>query len=231
MPMILKSFKEYYLVWLALAAAIFCCVFLWYQAVRSSRARRARQAALVARLDREKALREEFQTPTRALLLKTPANRLVEGLCGNVQRWLDAQPDMRAAFQALPKPCRWVYALGYVIQDSRLEDGSYILSEFFRKNGEPLLTAAMEAVQEIVGGEYAEIFNHLFAAFDNENETVSLLDNDVLLQDARFYGLHQESENAPEDLPYLGVKDYILANADYFTNSRQFFERNKVKNP
>ena len=204
----LESMKEYTLLWAVLGVSLLGCIFLWYLAMKSSHDRARKREEEIARITYERKLREEFAAPTQQLLIGTPPARLIEGLCSNVQTWLEAQPNMLAAFHALPEQKRRVYALGFLVQESR-----EALSEFFRKNGDPLTTAAMEAVQMIIGGEFAEVFNQEFAAYDNDNEEVSLLDKEILLLDARFYALLQKFD---EDVLYAEVKEYILANAVHF---------------
>jgi len=204
----LESLKEYTLLWAVLGISLLGCIFLWYLAMKSSHERTRKREAEIARLKRERKLREEFATPTQQLLIDTPPTRLIEGLCDNVQVWLEQQPDMLAAFHAMPEQKRRVYALGFLVQESR-----EALSEFFRKNGDPLTTAAMEAVQMIIGGEFAAVFNKEFAAYDNDNEEVSLLDKEILLLDSRFYALLQKFG---EDVLYAEVKEYILANSEIF---------------
>ena len=209
----LESIKEYAVLWTVVIAALLGCAFLWYKAMKSSQERTRKREEEIARIKRERELREEFANPAQQLLIDTPPARLIEGLCSNIQTWLEAQPDMLAAFHALPEQKRQVYALGFLVQESR-----EALSEFFRKNGDPLTTATMEAVQMIIGGEFAELFNNEFAAYDNDNEEVSLLDKEILLLDARFYALLQ---NFGEDVLYAEVKEYILANAVHFLESKQ----------
>jgi len=204
----LESMKEYTLLWAVLGISLLGCIFLWYLAMKSSQERTRRRNEEIARLTYERELREEFANPTQQLLIDTPPARLIEGLSSNVQTWLEAQPDMRAAFHALPEQKRWVYALGFLVQESR-----EALSEFFRKNGDPLTTAAMEAVQMIIGGEFAEVFNQEFAAYDNDNEEVSLLDKEILLLDARFHALLLQFG---ENVLYAEIKEHILSNSIIF---------------
>lgn len=210
----MESLRAYWYLWAALAVAVLGCAFLWYKAMQSSRARNARRDAEIARIKRERELREAFANPSRETLLAAAPARLIEGLCANIQLWLEEQPDLLAAFHAMPEPRRRVYALGYLIQESR-----EALSEFFRKNGEPLTSCALEAVESCVGGEFAEIFGKEFAAFDNNNEEVSLVEKDLLLLDAHFLALLQENG---EDALYAQIKEYVLANAVYFLNSIDF---------
>jgi len=203
-----ESIREYWLLWAAFGVSLLGCAILWYKAMTSARARRIRRDEEIARITRERELREEFASPSQELMIQTPPARLIEGLSGNIQAWLEEQPNLLEAFHAMPEPRRWVYALGYLVQES-----STALSEFFRKNGEPLTTAAMEAVQMLVGGEFAELFNKEFAAYDNKNEEVSLLDKEILLLDTRFHALLQK---LGEDILYAEVKEYILANQVIF---------------
>jgi len=205
----MEPIREYGLLWAAFGASLLGCAILWYKALKSARARRIKRDEEVARVTRERRLREEFARPSQDLMIQTPPARLIEGLCGNIQAWLEKQPDLLEAFHAMPEPRRWVYALGYLVQESR-----EALSEFFRSNGEPLTTAAMEAVQMLIGGEFAKIFDKEFAAYDNKNEEVSLLDKEILLLDTRFHALMQEFG---EDILFAEVKEYILANSGYFS--------------
>jgi hypothetical protein len=115
---------------------------------------------------------------------------------------------MQAAYGALPEPRRLVYALGYVVQDGREH-----LSGFFRKNGQPLTAAALEAVRRLLGGECAAVFEREYDAFDEANETVSLVKGDIAAADARW----DELARAAGEGLYAGAKEYILANSQFFT--------------
>jgi len=202
-----QSMQDYPTLYIFVLAALLVCLFLWVIAMRAARRRRGEKEALIAELEYEKALRAQFRAVTQQMLIDTPPERLVEGLCCSIQMSLEKQPDMQAAYAALPQPRRLVYALGYVIQDGR---GA--LSEFFRRNGQPLTGAALEAVQRLVGGEFAELFRHEYEAFDEDTEGVSFVKEDVAAADARALALRQEQG----DNLYLEAKEYILANSTNF---------------
>ena len=203
-----QSIHDYPVMYLVVLAAALLCLFLWVLAMRSSRRRRGEKDALIAVLEREKELREAFQSVTQQMLIDIPPERLMEGLCCSIQMALEKEPDMQAAYDALPQPRRLIYALGYVIQDGRGR-----LSEFFRKNGQPLTKAALDAVQSLVGGEYAEIFKHEYDAFDESNEQASLIREEIAKGDARFAALLAEQGGAL----YALAKEYVLANSTKFT--------------
>jgi len=203
----LQSIREFPVLYMLILAALILCVFLWVIAMRASRRRREEKDALIAELEYEKALRTQFRVVTQQLLIDTPPRRLVEGVCCSIQMALEKQPDMQAAYDALTQPQLLVYALGYAVQD-----GSERLSDFFRKNGQPLTGAALEAVWRLVGGEYAQLFRREYDAFDEGNEAVSLVKEDIAAADARFADLLAEQG---ESL-YAEAKEYILANSASF---------------
>ena len=207
--MFLQSIQDHPIAYSIVLLLIVVCIFAWSKALKASRRRHARRDAIIAELEREKALRREFKTPTQQQLEDSPPARLLEGLCAHVQARLEKEDDMEAAFHALPEPARFVYALGYVVQDSRER-----LSDFFRKNGQPLTGVAMQAVDDHIGGEFAELFRAQYEAFDEENEAASLIESEVETADARFSAL---TESLGEEL-YLPAKNYILANPGVFTN-------------
>jgi len=204
-----QSIEEFPVLYMIILGVAVLCVVLWVIAMRAARRRRGEKEALIAVLEYEKELRAQFKTVTQQMLIDTPPERLVEGMCCSIQMDLEAQPDMQAAYDALPEPRRLIYALGYVAQDGR---GA--LSEFFRRNGQPLTKAALEAVWRLLGVEYAAIFEGEYDAFDEENETVSLVKGDISAADARWEALVLEQG---EDL-YAEAKQYILANSHFFVN-------------
>ena len=199
-----QSIQDYPVMYIVVLAAALICLFLWVLAMRSSRRRRGEKDALIAVLEYEKAMRKEFADITQQMLIDTPPERLIEGLCCNIQMALEREADMQAAYDALTQPQRLVYALGYVLQDGR---GA--LSEFFRKNGQPLTKSALEAAWCLVGGEYAEIFQREYDAFDESNEKVSLVKGAIERDDTQFAALAAEQG---ENL-YFHAKEFILANS------------------
>lgn len=114
---------------------------------------------------------------------------------------------MTAAFYELSEVEKYVYALGYVFEDSQKG-----LSDFFRSNGEPLLSTADKAVSEIVGGRFSEIFSSEFVMLDENDETTSV-DNDALAKmDEEFRTV---LDGKGEEI-YSAVAEYIRSNKDVF---------------
>ena len=193
-----------------LVLLVLLTVFVWIMAIRSGKKRSEERERIIAELEREKALRNEFRNIEEAAFSEDKDDyRLVVGMCANVQMSIEKIEDMTGAFNNLSEVKRNVYCLGYVFEDSGKG-----LSNFFRSNGEPLLSAAKNAADTIIGGEYARIFSEAFSMFDEDNEEVSVISADVERLDSEFSAL---LENSGKEI-YKKAADYIRANKSGFLN-------------
>ena len=192
----------------ALVLLIILTVFVWYKAIKSGKKRSEERERIIADLEKEKALRNEFRHVDETTFAEGKDDyRLSVGMCANVQMSIEKKNDMTAAFNELSEIKRFVYALGYVF-----EDGKVSLSNFFRSNGEPLLSTANEAVKTVIGGEYADLFTKVFSMFDENNEEVSFIEADVKKYDEEYKNL---LENSGKDI-YKKAADYIRKNKTEF---------------
>ena len=192
----------------ALVLLIALTVFVWCKAITSGKKRNEEREKIIADLEREKALRNEFRNPDESTFSEDKDDyRLIVGMCANVQMKLEKASNMNEAFSELSEVKKNVYCLGYVFEDSKNK-----LSEYFRSNGEPLLSASKNAVNEVIGGDFGEIFNKEFVMLDENDETTSV-DNDLLSKyDGQFSNLI--SEKGAEI--YKKAADYIRSNKDEF---------------
>lgn len=192
----------------ALVLLIALTVFVWCKAITSGKKRNEEREKIIADLEREKALRNEFRNPDESTFSEDKDDyRLIVGMCANVQMRLEKASNMNAAFSELSEVKKNAYCLGYVFEDSKNK-----LSEYFRSNGEPLLSASKNAVNEVIGGDFGEIFNKEFVMLDENDETTSV-DNDLLSKyDDQFSNLI--SEKGAEI--YKKTAEYIRSNKDEF---------------
>lgn len=193
---------------IALVLLIALTVFVWCKAITSGKKRNEEREKIIADLKREKALRNEFRNPDELTFSEDKDDyRLIVGMCANVQMKLEKATNMNDAFRELSEVKKNIYCLGYVFEDSKNK-----LSEYFRSNGEPLLSASKNAVNEVIGGDFGEIFNKEFVMLDENDETTSV-DNDLLsTYDDQFGNLI--SEQGAEI--YKKAADYIRSNKDEF---------------
>lgn len=161
---------QHWYVGVILAALILLTVFAWYKALSSSKKRTEEREKIIADLEREKKLRNEFRHIDETTFNEGKDDyRLIIGMCAFVQLKIEKASDMNSAFAELSQVKKNAYCLGYVF-----EDGKEKMSEFFRANGEPLLSASLQAVEEVIGGEFAEIFSKMFVMLDDNDETTSV---------------------------------------------------------
>lgn len=204
----LEYISAHPLVGVALVLLIILTVFVWFKAIQSGKKRSAERERIIADLEKEKALRNEFRHVDETTFAEGKDDyRLVIGMCANVQMIIEKKTDMTAAFNELSEVRRFVYALGYVF-----EDGKISLSNFFRSNGEPLLSTANEAVNSVIGGEYALLFSKAFSMFDENNEKVSVIESDVEKFDSEYKSMLEKDGKEI----YKKAADYIRDNKAEF---------------
>lgn len=208
------SFFEYIaqhpLVGVGLVALLLLTVFVWFKAIASGKKREEEKKKIIAELEKEKALRNEFRTVNEDTFSPEKDDyRLIVGMCANVQMSIEKAEDINAAFAELSQTKRNIYCLGYLFEDSQKD-----LSNFFRSNGEPLLSTAKNAVDELLGGDFAKIFNSEFIMLDENDETTSVNEERLAELDGEFERLMATD----------GEKIYGLA-ADYIRSAKsEFFE-------
>lgn len=164
-----------------LIALTILTVYVWANVLKSRKRSRIKREAELAYVRHQAELRQNFASLSFEMLTECDAKTLFEGVAMNIQLRLEKQADMSAAFAALTREERLIYALNYV-----LEDGREKLSNFFRLNGTPLTPAALEAVRDIYGSEAYTFFKLEYDAFDVENEDASVIESELEANDAGF---------------------------------------------
>lgn len=185
-------------------------VFMWIKAIVSGQKRKEERERIIAQLEKEKALRNQFRSLNESMLSDPTIDdeRLIFGFAANVQMSIEKLDNMNEEFTALNEVKQNVYALNYVFEDSKYTS----LSDFFRANGEPLTSIAQRAASDIVGGEFNEIFTAQFSMLDDNNEEVSFDEKQVELLDNRYC----EFMKAQKDNVLRTVADYIRKNYNSF---------------
>ncbi len=193
----------------ALILLVVLTVFVWIRAMISGRKRNEERERIIAEIEKEKALRKEFKTIDENTFSIVDDYRLIIGICAHIQQKIEDETDMNAAFSALSEPEKYAYVFGYVFEDSKNS-----LSEFFRANGEPLLSVSLEAVRNIIGGDFSDVFEKEFIMLDENDETTSVDNNELEVLDGKFASLI-EADGADV---YAKVASYIRTNKNIFLN-------------
>lgn len=201
----LDAITRYWYFSLVFVVVTILTVFVWYKAAKASARTRREREKTVEKLKYENTVRAFFKELTAEKAEAAPAKELVDGAALNIQLKLEKAADINSAFERLPAAQKHIYAIYYV-----LTDGAEKLSEFFRMNGKPLTPAALEAAETVWGGKAAELFEKEYAAFDEDNEDVSLVNSEIEALDKSF------SEDIGQNDLYAAAADYIKKYLDDF---------------
>ena len=201
----LEFLAQYWHLALLMIAVLILTFFLWVKAAKSSAERNREKKEFIAKLEREKSLRERFAEITTDVIEKEPLEDIFEGVVANIQRRLDKSEDMLAAFDAMNDSMKYTYAAYYVFDDSK--DG---LSEFFKKNGRPLTPLAPKAVSTIFGDEIGAVVQEQWEIFDEENEGKSVISEE-------YEPVNKKFKNTTQNLNINEVfKNYVIQNIGDF---------------
>ena len=127
---VFRAFAEYKVLTAILIAAVIALIFVAAMAARAVRRHNAARDAILDKLKKEEALRKKYGTFTRETALRSDGKELLHGVALCIQKSLEKETDLTAAFLALPAEKQAVYALDYVL----CEDAE-TLSAFFRHRG------------------------------------------------------------------------------------------------
>ena len=199
----LAAITEYWYLSLAFVFISILTIFVCVKAYKASAKASLERKKVVERLQYENRTRAAFAKLTTELIESAEPKALFDGVALNIQAALEKESDMNAAFEKLTVPQQYIYALYYVVLD-----GSQKLSEFFKMNGKPLTPIAGEAVHLVFGCKAGELYNEEYAAFDGDNEEISLIKAEIQAKDQAFAAFLAQNDVC------VMVADYIKQNPE-----------------
>lgn len=200
----LQAFGQYKLLTVLLILAVVLAVFMVTIASRAVRRHNRARDAILQRYKQEDLLRRKYAVLTPDLVQSADARELLQGVGLCLQRELENEKDMNAAFSALSEPRQSVYALYYLL----CEDCN-TLSEFFRAYGQPMTGASLRAAQAVFPEQALNIFTTAYKMFDESDETTSCTKDSVQNVDQAFNALDRQSL-------FQSVRHYIIQNIQDF---------------
>jgi hypothetical protein len=194
---------QWYL-WVLLLVVSVLAIFVCIKASAASRTRREklRKEAEIWKKDYE--LRQEFRTLSLEKLNSTDNNKMLSGVCMNIQIELENAPDMNEAFSMLPNEKKYIYCLEYFD-----EDATKSLSTFFKNNGAPLTDFVTQAIKAVGYNEILPLVETLYPMYDDNSDTS--IDYTIIEKtDDKFKEIYDQ--NKLYDL----VTKYVKANKEIF---------------
>lgn len=194
---------QWYL-WVLLLVVTILAIFVCIKASTASRIRREKLKKEAEIWKKDYELRQEFRTLTLDKLNSTDNNKMLSGVCMNIQIELENEPDMNKAFSLLPDEKKYIYCLEYFD-----EDATKSLSTFFKNNGSPLTDFIIQAIKAVGYEEILPLVETLYPMYD-DNSDVSIDYPVIEKTDDKFKELY--SQNKLYDL----VTKYVKANKEVF---------------
>ena len=194
---------QWYL-WVLLLVVTILAIFVCIKASSASRIRREKLKKEAEIWKKDYELRQEFRTLTLEKLNSTDNNKMLSGVCMNIQIELENEPDMNKAFSLLPDEKKYIYCLEYFD-----EDAIKSLSTFFKNNGSPLTDFIIQAIKAVGYDEILPLVETLYPMYDDNSE-VSIDYTVIEKTDDKFKEIY--NQNKLYDL----VTKYVKANKEIF---------------
>lgn len=200
-----EALKQYWYLAVALVAVTIFTVWVVKKAAEAAGRTRAEREAQMKKLEYESGVRKEFTELSEEKLRSADKKRAFDGVAMNIQRYLEKQSNMNAAFAELPDAKKQIYALYYLFDDSQKG-----LSEFFKCNSAPLTPEALKAVEALFPRDAAEAFAGEYRAYDPNDETTSLIPAETEKNDEKY-------AQAMKDFDfYNAAVEFIIKNLNDF---------------
>lgn len=196
---------QWYL-WVLLVIVSILAIFVWIKAMSASRIRRERLKKEAEIWKKDYELRQEFKTLTLEKINSTDTNKMLSGVCMNIQIELENAPDMNEAFLKLPEEKKYIYCLEYFDEDS-----SKSLSTFFKNNGSPLTDFIIKAIKTVGYEDILPLIETIYPMYD-DNSDVSIDYTVIDKTDDKFKEIYN-----PNKL-YELVTKYVKLNKEIFIN-------------
>ncbi len=196
---------QWYL-WVLLLVVAVLAVIVWIKAMAASRTRREKLKKEAEIWKKDYELRQEFKTLTSEKLNSTPNNKMLSGVCMNIQIELENATDMNSAFLTLPDEKKYIYCLEYFDEDCVKS-----LSAFFKNNGSPLTDFIIDAIKAVGYNEILPLVETVYPMYDVDSE-VSIDYSVIDKTDDKFREIY--NSNKLYDL----VTKYVKANKEIFIN-------------
>jgi len=196
---------QWYL-WVLLLIVSVLAIFVWIKAISASKIRREKLKKEAEIWKKDYELRQEFKTLSLEKLNSTPVNKILSGVCMNIQIELENAQDMNEAFLSLPNEKKYIYCLEYFDEDVKEE-----LSHFFKNNGSPLTDYIIESLNAVKYTEILPLIEAIYPMYDDNSE-VSIDYRTIEKTNEKF----KETYNA--NTLYDLVARYIKENKEIFVN-------------
>lgn len=174
-------FRQYWYLFVIFVVAFIAMLFMFKKAGAALAKTKAEKEKLMKKLDHMKMIRETYSDLTEEKILSDKTEYLLEGVADNIQLRLEKNENMNDEFEKLNEEEKLMYALHYFLDEAATD-----ASAFFRQYTKPLTPYALSACEIIADKETLDSIKKLYDAYDEDNETESVIEEKIKEFDGRI---------------------------------------------
>ncbi|MBR4049103.1 MAG: hypothetical protein IKK09_01255 [Clostridia bacterium] len=202
----LENIKDFWYLYVLLIVFIIITIFVCIKAFGAASRHSKEVNALIAKAKRNKELRDSYKELSKEIIENAPAASLFEGVALNMEAACQKTEDTNGFYEALSDGQKKVYAFYYLASEAK----EFGLSAFFKESSKPLTSDAVAAAKEFLNDDIYTVINEMFACYDEENESASVIPETV-------NRLNGEFKNLTNDIDLFALAgEYIKNNTSEF---------------
>ena len=184
----LENIRDFWYLYILLFVFIIITIFVCIKAFGAASRHSKEVNALIEKAKRNKELRETYKDLTAEVISNTPSAALFEGVALNMEAACQKTEDTNGFYERLSDGQKKVYAFYYLASEAK----EYGLSAFFKESSRPLTSDAVAAAKEFLNSDIYAVINEMFACYDEENESASVIPQTINEIDYEFSKLTKD---------------------------------------
>lgn len=178
----IESIKHFWYLYLILFILIILTAFVCKKAFGAASRHSKEFNANLAKLKRDKELRDAYSELTEEIIASAPADTLFEGTALCMEAKCQKSEDTSAFYLSLSDYQKLIYAYFYLAGDAKKDK----LSAFFAQSTKPLTSDALAAAEKILSAQAYAIVKDMHDRYDDDNENASVIPEEIAELDEKF---------------------------------------------
>ena len=178
----IESIKHFWYLYLILFILIILTAFVCKKAFGAASRHSKEFNANLAKLKRDKELRDAYSELTEEIIASAPADTLFEGTALCMEAKCQKSEDTSAFYLSLSDYQKLVYAYFYLAGDAKKDK----LSAFFAQSTKPLTSDALAAAEKMLSAQAYAIVKDMHDRYDDDNENASVIPEEIAELDEKF---------------------------------------------
>lgn len=178
----IESIKHFWYLYLILFILIILTAFVCKKAFGAASRHSKEFNANLAKLKREKELRDAYSELTEEIIASAPADTLFEGTALCMEAKCQKSENTSAFYLSLSDYQKLIYAYFYLAGDAKKDK----LSAFFAQSTKPLTSDALAAAEKMLSAQAYAIVKDMHDRYDDDNENASVIPEEIAELDEKF---------------------------------------------